>query len=88
MQHVLPPKPTGALTAIAAAPNADIVFVGHVGLEELSTVKDLWRGIPMDANVVTRLWYLTADQIPPEPEREQWLYDRWKQMDEWIDRQA
>ena len=88
MRHVLPPKPTGALTAIAAAPNADIVFVGHVGLEELSTMKDLWRGIPMDANVVTRLWHVSAHEIPPEPEREQWLYDYWKQMDEWIDRQG
>jgi 1-acyl-sn-glycerol-3-phosphate acyltransferase len=85
MHHVLPPKPTGALTAIAAAPTARIVFVGHVGLEELSTMKDLWRGIPMDANVVSRLWSVTADQVPPEPEREQWLYDHWKQMDEWID---
>lgn len=87
MQNVLPPKPTGALTAIAASPDADIVFVGHVGLEELSTLKDLWRGIPMDASVITRLWYVTADELPPEPERDQWLYDHWTVMDEWIDRQ-
>jgi len=87
MQNVLPPKPTGALTAIAAAPSADIVFVGHVGLEELSTMKDLWRGIPMDANVISRLWYVTADELPPEPEREQWLYDHWMLMDQWIDGQ-
>ena len=84
MQHLLPPKPTGALTAIAAAPSADIVFVCHVGLEELSTLKNLWQGIPMDASVVSRLWYVTADRVPPEPDREQWLYDHWTQMDDWI----
>ncbi len=85
MQHVLPPKPTGALAAIAAAPSADIVFVGHVGLEELSSMKKLWQGIPMDANIVSRFWFVRADELPPEPDREQWLYDYWARMDDWID---
>ena len=65
MQHLLPPKPTGALAAIAAAPDAHIAFVGHVGLEELRTMKDLWRGIPMDAHIVSRLWYVTSGSSRP-----------------------
>ena len=85
MKHVLPPKPTGALTAIKAAKNADVVFVGHVGLEHLSTMRDLWRGIPMDAHVVSRLWFVTADEVPAESDQEQWLYDHWQVMDDWID---
>ena len=85
MQHVLPPKPTGALTAIESAPHADVVFVGHVGLEELVTVRDLWRGIPMDSNIVSRLWLVSAEDIPPAAQQEQWLYDQWQRIDDWID---
>ena len=85
MQHVLPPKPTGALTAIEAAPEADIVFVGHTGLEELATARDLWRGIPMDSNVAAKIWRVDREDIPPEAGREQWLYDQWAEIDDWID---
>ena len=85
MEHVLPPKPAGTLAAIEAAPEADVLFVGHVGLEGLSTVRDIWRGIPMDAAVVAQYWVTPADQVPPPEERERWLYDRWQALDEWID---
>jgi len=76
MRYVLPPKPTGALTAIEHAPGADIVFVGHVGLDDLSTPLDLWRGIPLDRSVVTRLWRVPAEEVPPPEQREAWLYDQ------------
>ena len=85
MEHVLPPKPAGTLAAIEAAPDADVLFVGHVGLERLSTVRDLWRGIPMDAAVVARSWLTPAEQVPPPEDRERWLYDRWQDLDGWID---
>lgn len=84
MQHLLPPKPMGALAAIEAAPTADIAFIGHVGLEELSTVRDLWRGIPMDTEVTARVWVVAAEDIPPPDEREHWLYDQWQVIDDWI----
>jgi 1-acyl-sn-glycerol-3-phosphate acyltransferase len=84
MRHVLPPKPTGALTAIEHAPHADVVFVGHVGLDDLSTLRDLWRGIPLDRHVATRLWRVPAEEIPPPELREAWLYDHWQALDDWI----
>jgi hypothetical protein len=84
MRHVLPPKPVGALAAIEAAPHADVVFVGHTGLEHLSTVRDLWRGIPLDADIVVRWWRERAEDIPPPEHREAWLYDHWKALDDWI----
>jgi len=85
LDHLLPPKPAGSLAAIDAAPNADVVFVGHVGLEGLSSVRDLWRGIPMDADVRVTYWVTPAEQVPPPAERERWLYDRWELIDDWID---
>lgn len=86
MENLLPPKPAGALAALEAAPTADVVFVGHVGLEELSTVADIWRGLPMDAAVVATSWVWNVESIPPIDEREAWLYDQWQLIDDWIER--
>lgn len=88
MEHLLPPKPAGVLAALAAAPDADVVFVGHVGLERLSSVGAIWRGIPIDSDVVARTWYVRAEEIPPLDDRETWLYDRWAAIDDWIDRRV
>ncbi|WES63165.1 hypothetical protein P0L94_11935 [Microbacter sp. GSS18] len=85
MIHVLPPKPQGVLTAIAAAPDADVAFIGHVGLERLSTLRALWRGIPMDSAIEATAWRVPAEQVPPPEEREAWLYDHWQQIDDWVD---
>ena len=85
LQHVLPPKPTGALTAIEAAPTADIILVGHAGLEQMSTLGDLWRGLPMDAGVSMRRWRIPVGDLPDPSEREAWLYDAWELIDSWID---
>jgi hypothetical protein len=88
MRHVLPPKPIGALTAIEHAPHADVIFVAHTGLEHLSTARDLWRGIPLDSDIVVRWWRERAEDIPPPERREDWLYDHWKALDDWIASQS
>ncbi len=86
LRHLLPPRPAGTLAALAAAPHADVVFVAHSGLEQLSTIGDLWRGLPMDAEVRARLWTVAAEDVPAEPEaRIAWLYDWWEHLDAWID---
>ncbi|MGB5758727.1 MAG: 1-acyl-sn-glycerol-3-phosphate acyltransferase [Acidimicrobiales bacterium] len=84
MQHLLPPKPAGALAAIEAAPEADVAFIGHVGLERLATVGDLWRGIPMDSWIVARVWTVPAEGVPSPVDQERWLYDQWQTIDDWI----
>lgn len=85
LANLLPPKPTGALAAIAAAPGADVVFVGHHGLERLSSLADVWRGLPMDFAIRVRLWRVPFEEIPPPDEREIWLYDQWEVIDTWVD---
>lgn len=85
LQNMLPPKPRGALAAIAAAPDATVVFVGHVGLEALSTPRDVWRHLPMDHVISSRSWRVHAEDIPPPDRRELWLYDQWETIDTWID---
>jgi 1-acyl-sn-glycerol-3-phosphate acyltransferase len=85
LTHLLPPKPLGVLTAIEHAPGATVVFVGHVGLEALSTARDIWRNLPMDHTITARTWRVEPEAIPPHDEREHWLYERWEAIDDWID---
>lgn len=84
LAHLLPPKPLGVMTAIEAAPTADVSFVGHVGLEPFSSPLAVWRNLPSSHTVTARVWRVAAQDIPPAEEREQWLYDQWQQIDDWI----
>ena len=85
LRYLLPPRPAGALAAIGAAPEADVVFVAHAGLEHLNTVADVWRGMPMDTAVRARLWTVPAEDVPTDPDdRIEWLYDWWERLDAWL----
>lgn len=85
MRHVLPPRPGGVAAALAAVPHADVVFVGHTGLEHLSTAADLWDGLPMDSTVRLRWWFVPAAEVPRDRDaQEQWLYERWAELDAWV----
>ena len=87
MEHVLPPRTAGVAAALAAAPHADVVFVAHTGLEHLSTPRDLWRGLPMDADVVMRWDFVPAAEVPTgAPAQQDWLFQRWAEMDRWVQR--
>ena len=86
MRHVLPPRPAGVTAALQAAPHADVVFVAHTGLEHLSTVRDLWRGLPMDKTLYLRWWFIPAADIPhDETQLTDWLYHWWETIDGWIE---
>jgi 1-acyl-sn-glycerol-3-phosphate acyltransferase len=85
MRHVMAPRPGGALAALDACPRAEVVFVAHTGLEQLSSVVDLWRGLPMDAAVRAQAWVVPREEIPDDQqERVQWLFGWWKRIDTWI----
>jgi 1-acyl-sn-glycerol-3-phosphate acyltransferase len=85
MRHVLAPRPGGALAALRAAPDAHVLFVAHTGLEDLSELIDLWRGLPMDAEVEAWAWAIAPEAVPAaEDARVAWLYAWWRRIDRWI----
>ena len=87
MRNVLAPKPGGTLAAMAAAPTADVLLVAHEGLEDLSTLADLWRGLPMDDVVEVRWWHLPSAELPRGrgvDAQVDWLFDWWGRLDGWI----
>lgn len=86
MPHVMPPHAGGVLAAMEAQPNAVVIMVAHTGLERLSTVRDVWRELPVDKRITLRGWSIEPAAIPASREdRETWLYDWWERIDEWID---
>jgi 1-acyl-sn-glycerol-3-phosphate acyltransferase len=85
MRYVLAPRSTGVLAALDAAPQADVLFVAHTGLEDLSGVVDLWRGMPLDAAVHVQAWRVPVEEIPTdEAGRISWLDGWWHRIDHWI----
>jgi len=85
MRHVLAPKPGGVVAALAAAPDADVVWVAHSGLDHLISIGDIWRELPMDMAVHMRWWQVPAGEVPVGREAQiSWLYDWWARIDEWI----
>jgi 1-acyl-sn-glycerol-3-phosphate acyltransferase len=89
MSHLLAPRPGGALAAIASAPDADVVFVAHTGLEYLSSLPDLWASLPLQQPIIGRYWRVAPTDIPSDRDGQiDWLYTWWSTIDTWIDAHA
>jgi 1-acyl-sn-glycerol-3-phosphate acyltransferase len=85
LRHVLAPRAGGTVAALDGAPDADVVFVAHTGLEDLSGLVDLWRGLPMDAAVSAEVWRVPAAEVPRVREaRVAWLAWWWRRIDRWL----
>jgi 1-acyl-sn-glycerol-3-phosphate acyltransferase len=87
MPHLLPPRAGGALSAIAACPTADVIFVAHAGLDTLVSVADVWRSLPIEHTVHAKWWRVPAAEVPRALDSDgqiRWLYDWWQRIDDWI----
>ena len=83
-QHCLPPKPGGALSLLDAAPDADVLFVAHRGLEGLAEVGDLLSGSVVGKRIQVKMWRVPATEIPKGDARRRWLFDAWKRVDDFV----
>ncbi len=85
LRHLLPPRPAGVTAAFRAAPHAHVVLVAHTGLEHLSSVRDLWRSLPMDKTLHLRWWFVPAAEVPgDDTQLTDWLYQWWTTIDAWV----
>jgi 1-acyl-sn-glycerol-3-phosphate acyltransferase len=87
MPNLLPPHTGGVLSAIAACPTADVIFVAHAGLDRIVTVGDVWRNLRVDQTIRARWWRVPAAEVPRSADHEaqvRWLYDWWRRIDTWI----
>jgi 1-acyl-sn-glycerol-3-phosphate acyltransferase len=85
MKHVLPPRSAGAVAALQARDDLTVVFVVHVGLEDLYSLKEIWKKVPLRRQVQATYWSVSKDEIPSDPaEMSAWLFDQWELVDQWI----
>ena len=87
MPNLLPPHGSGALAAITACPAADVIFVGHTGLDRLVSFRDVWQSLHADMRISARWWRVPAASVPRQVNRDaqvSWLYDWWERIDAWI----
>ena len=81
MTNVMAPHSGGLLTAVAAAPDAEIIMLAHTGLDRLETVGDIWRELPVDKRIVLKSW--TASPAPTDG-ADAWLFGWWERLDRWV----
>jgi 1-acyl-sn-glycerol-3-phosphate acyltransferase len=87
MRHVSAPRPGGTLAAIGAAPDADVVVLGHVGFP--TGARELWRLLPHEQVVEVRMWHEPRAAIPAgHDDRIHWLFGLWRRLDAWVDARA
>ncbi len=85
LRYVLPPRRGGLLALLDAAPEADVVFCAHTGLEGAATLADLWRGELVGRTVRVRFWRVARGEVPAERgARIAWLETWWERVDAWV----
>ena len=85
MPHVLPPQPVGALAALRARTDADVVFSAHTGLGLAAYPRQFWREMPIGRTLHTKMWLVPRAEVPADADEQvAWLYEWWKRIDDWI----
>lgn len=85
LRYLLPPRPAGTLAMLKGAPGADVVVLGHVGLEAFSSISDIIRSVPMRNPVAVRLWRYPRAEVPVDDDTIMtWMLDRWLELDAWV----
>lgn len=89
LRYVLPPRDTGSLAALAAAPDADVVFVAHAGLDVIASPRAAWSFLPLRRPVRATWWRVPAADVPRgDAARSEWLMAQWERVDRWAAQQA
>jgi 1-acyl-sn-glycerol-3-phosphate acyltransferase len=82
LQHALPPHLGGVAALLERAPEADVVFMTHVGLEGVRTLADIFGGALIGRTLRVRLWRVPRAEIPDDRgELRRWLYEQWLAVD-------
>jgi 1-acyl-sn-glycerol-3-phosphate acyltransferase len=85
MRNVLPPRTAAAAAALKARDDMTVVFVAHRGLDDLHSLGQIWRNVPVRRIVHASYWSVPGHDIPTDrAELTAWLYDHWAVVDRWI----
>jgi len=86
LEHLLPPRPSGAQAMARGAPDVDVVVAWHVGFEGLDTFGGILRALarrPEPIRFVARR--VPSAQVPRDEHFADWLDAEWLHMDAEVD---
>lgn len=85
LQHLLPPRAAGTLALLRGRPDADVVVLGHAGLEGVAQLRGLRRRLPVRHPVRVEAWLHPRNELPTdEAGLTRWLHHRWEELDRWV----
>ena len=85
LDAVLPPRLSGTLALLEAAPDADVVFCSHTGFEPAASLGRVWSGELVRRTIRVRFERISRTGIPElEDARVNWLLEEWWKVDAWV----
>jgi len=82
LSHLMPIRLGGAMALLEGSPDADVVFVAHTGLDQLTGFSSLTSGKLVGATVRVRFWRSAIPRPTDAEATEHWLLDRWQEVDD------
>ena len=86
LRSVLPVRVAGTL-AVLSASTADIVMCNHVGISDISSLRQLRAEVPLRNPLRFKLSRVPRKEVPAVEDQiavTQWLDDQWLAVDEWV----
>lgn len=82
LEHLLPPRHSGALALLSAAPHADVVLGWHAGFEGLDTFGGIIEAIGAGRrDALIHFDRIDRSEVPAGDGFGSWLDDRWLELD-------
>ncbi len=86
LRSVLPVRTAGTLAALATS-KADIVICNHVGIQDISSLRQLRDAVPLKNTLRFKLWRTARSEISSENCEDEvvlWLDNQWAAVDDWV----
>lgn len=85
LTHTLPPLQRGPLELLRTNPSADLLLIGHVGLDAAGSLAELLRGDLFGQTVRIITEHIPFAQLPTDPvEQRAFLAAKWREIDAFV----
>ena len=81
LRRLAPVRPGGTAALLRGAPDADLVFVTHSGLESLARIADAREHLPLDRPVRVEITRVRRAEVPDGAGFLAWLDEQWRDRD-------
>ena len=87
LRSVLPIRSPGILAVLKNAPEANLIFINHVGVSQFRSIKDIWRNTPLPTDLHFNITFLPRNEAPDSASQDElikFIDSRWEEIDDWV----